>query len=236
MSGLSQRLPIVGRPGEVDPLLLVSTTILLPDDCYSPFSVEGDLGEPSFSLSGRTRVEPDPLRVPGLAEVRGPIEVDVPPPVPGILPDHVDMPGRVGGQGGQTGARDLRLGDIESHLFRPRPAVVGRRHQVNAVLAIPVIRPGEIEVPLIIGRHLHGALDIPFGTFHAELLTPGPTKVVRGPEVDAASAIPGIEPDGIDMAPVVAADLGPSLHHPPTAHRIAAQLYILRKPGGAIIV
>src|ERR1700752_3381755 len=35
----------VGRPGEVDPLLLVGATILLPGDSDSPFPVEGHLAE-----------------------------------------------------------------------------------------------------------------------------------------------------------------------------------------------
>jgi hypothetical protein len=38
------------------------------------------------------------------------------------------------------------------------------------------------------------------------------------------------------MTLIVAADLGPVLHHPPPTVDLATQLYILRKPGGAVVV
>ena len=157
-------------------------------------------------------------------------------PLPGIRPGHVDMAGGIRGQGAHTGAGSLRLADVGAHLRRPRPAVVGRRHEGDAVLPLAVIRPGDREVLLGIGHQLHGALDVPAFAFHAARLPPGPAEIVRGSEGDAAPAVPGIEPDAVDMALVVATDLGPGLHDPPLAGGLAAQRQILREPGRATVV
>jgi hypothetical protein len=74
------RLPEVGRPGAVDPFLLLVSAILLPGDRQGPLPVEGDLGKLCLRLSRGAGVEADPLGAPGLPEVCGQGQIDVPPP------------------------------------------------------------------------------------------------------------------------------------------------------------